>query len=244
MAAINNDYSNLFNSIGFGQTSSSNNSSSLESFYGDYASIKNGSYGKLLKAYYKKQENAAKAEEADENKTTYSKIKSNASALSDAADALTSSSLYSKGSFKTTKSDGTTEDSDYDYDKIGEKISAFVDSYNSAIKAGSALEGGAAAKRTLSLVSFTQKNSAMLKSIGISVNKEGTLSLDKDKLKSADINSVKSLFAGTGSYASTVSNKADIISSLAAKQLNTYSSYNSAGSYDTSATKSLFSDYT
>ena len=231
MSTINNDYSNLFSSIGF-NTSSTGNNSGMESFYGDYASIKNGSYGKLLKAYYKKQDDAVKTEKADENKGAYSRVKSSASSLSDAADALTSSSLYAKGEFKITKSDGSTEDSDYDLDNIYEKVSAFADSYNAAIKAGSAFDSGAVSTRTLSLVSFTQKNSNLLKNVGISIDKDGALSIDKEKFQNANINSIKSLFSGSGSYASTVSNKADIISSLASKELNTYSSYNASGKYN------------
>ncbi len=231
MSTINNDYSNLFSSIGF-NTSSSNSNSPLESFYGDYASIKNGSYGKLLKAYYKKQDDAVKTEKADENKSAYSKVKGNASSLSDAADALTSSSLYAKGDFKITKSDGSTEDSEYDLDNIYEKVSAFTESYNATIKSGSAFDSGAVSTRTLSLVSFTQKNSNLLKSAGISIKEDGTLSVDKEKFQNANISSIKSLFSGNGSYAGTVSNKADIISSLASKELNTYSSYNSSGKYN------------
>jgi len=244
MSTINNDYSNLFSSIGFGSTSSGNKSSSIDSFYGDYASIKNGSYGKLLKAYYKKQENAARAEEADENKGTYSKLKGYSSSLSDAADALTSSSLYQKGSFQVTKSDGSKEDSDYDYDTLYDKVSSFVDSYNSTLKAGSAFDSGSISTRTLSLASLTSKNSNVLSSVGISISLDGELSVNEDKFKTANINSIKTLFAGSGSYANSVANKADVISSLAAKQLNTYSSYDSKGSYDNSSVSNIYNNYT
>ena len=243
MSTINNDYSYLFSSFGTGSSSRSGGSSN-DNILGDYASIKNGSYGKLLKAYYKKQKTEAKTAEADENKGAYSSLKSYSSKLSDAADALTSSSLYNKGSYTVTKSDGTTEESEYNYDKLYEKVSAFADSYNSTVKAGSTFESGQAATRTLSLVSFTSKNSSLLSSVGISVDQDGKLSVNEDKFKSANIGSIKSLFSGSGSYASTVANKADVISSLASKQLNTYSSYDSKGSYDSSTTKTLFNDYT
>ncbi len=243
MSSINTDYSALFSSLSASSTSSSN-SGSLESLYGDYASIKNGSYGKLLKAYYAKQDKEAAAEEADENKTTYTRVKSSASSLASAADALTDSSLYAKGSYKVTKADGSTEDSDYDMDTIYEKVSSFVDSYNSAISAGSALDSGSVSTRTLSMVSFTTKNSNLLKSIGITQSSEGKLSVDEDKFKNADINTIKSLFSGSGSYADTVANKANVISSLAANKLSTYSSYNSSGSYDSSTVSSLYNSYT
>ncbi|MCR5650931.1 MAG: flagellar filament capping protein FliD [Lachnospiraceae bacterium] len=241
MSSINNDYSGLFSSLSTSQ--SSGYGSSLESLYGDYSSIKNGSYGKLLKAYYAKQEKTYKAEEADDNKGVYTRVKSNASALAKDADALTSSSLYAKGSFKVTKKDGSTEDSDYDMDNIYEKVSSFVKSYNSTVAAGSAIDSGAVSTRTLSLVQLTTKNKNLLGSIGISISSDGSLSIDEDKFKNADINSIKSLFSGTGSYADAVANKANVISSLASNKLSAYSQYDSKGSYDNTATSNLYNNY-
>ena len=240
MSRINSDYSGLFSSFG---VSSNNTGNSLESLYGDYSSIKNGSYGKLLKAYYAKQEKEYRTEEADDNKGVYSKVKANASTLSKDADALTSSSLYAKGSFKVTKKDGSTEDSDYDMDKIYEKVSSFVKSYNSTVNAGASIDSGAVANRTLSLVQLTSKNKNLLNSVGISISNDGNLSVDEEKFKSADINSIKSLFSGTGSYADAVSNKADVLASLAESKLSTSAQYNSSGSYDKGTSSSLFNNY-
>lgn len=242
MSGINNDYSNLFSSLS-ASSSTQGYGNSLESLYGDYSSIKNGSYGKLLKAYYAKQEKTYKADEADDNKGVYTRVKSNASALAKDADALTSSSLYAKGSFKVTKKDGSTEDSDYDLDNIYEKVSSFVKSYNSTVNSGASIDSGAVSTRTLSLVHLTSKNSNLLKSVGISISSDGNLSIDEDKFKSADINSIKSLFSGSGSYADTVANKANVISSLAANKLTSYAQYTSSGSIDKSATDNLYNNY-
>lgn len=242
MSGINSDYSSLFSSLS-ASSGTQGYGSSLESLYGDYSSIKNGSYGKLLKAYYAKQEKTYKADEADDNKGVYTRVKSGASTLAKDADALTSSSLYTKGSFKVTKKDGTTEDSDYDMDSIYEKASAFVKSYNSTINAGSAIDSGAVSTRTLSLVQLTSKNKNLLGSVGISLSSDGNLSIDEEKFKSADINSIKSLFSGTGSYADAVANKANVISSLAANKLSTYSQYTSSGSYDNKTAGSLINNY-
>lgn len=51
----NRDYSSLFQSL------SSNGGMGNMSFLSDYASIKNGSYGKLMKSYYGTRPDAAKA---------------------------------------------------------------------------------------------------------------------------------------------------------------------------------------
>ena len=45
---MRNDYSYLFSSLNTSKTGSAGNLS----FLSDYAAIKNGSYGKLMKAYY------------------------------------------------------------------------------------------------------------------------------------------------------------------------------------------------
>ncbi len=243
MASIGTDYSFLFSNL---SSSSSKSTSggffSTDNTLADYASIKNGSYAKLLKAYYGQSSVTADSEETRENNTKLSKVKNSAETLTKAADDLTSSSLYSKGSFETTLSDGSKIESEYDMDKIYEKASAFTDSYNSAIKAGAAFDSGNISTRTLSLISMTSKNSSLLNKVGISIGKDGDLSIDQDKFKKADIGTIKSLFSGTGSYADSVANKSSIISSLASNKISGNSSYNSSGSYSSSsdAASSLF----
>ena len=236
------DFSSLFGT-------QSSQSTSLSSMLGDYASIKNGSYGKLLKAYYKKQEtDYASSDEAKAENAKYTRVKSYAADLKSAASALTDSGLYAKGDYSVTYSDGTKGQSEYNMDKIYEKAKSFVDSYNSAIRSGSSTEDGSkVSDRTLSLVEFTAKNANLLSQIGITASskegEEGTLSIDEDKFKKASGATMKSLFAGTGSYASVVENKAGIIASMAESQMSKISSYNSKGSYssgDASPISNLF----
>ena len=110
----------------------------------------------------------------------------------------------------------------------------------------SAEDGSSVASRTLSLISFTQKHSALLSEIGITASskegEEGQLSIDEDTFKKASGSTMKSLFNGSGSYASVVENKASIIASMAESQMSKVSSYNSNGSYSsgTSPLSSLF----
>lgn len=235
------DFSSLFGT-------QNTQSTSLSSMLGDYASIKNGSYGKLLKAYYRKQEtDYASSDEAKAENAKYTRVKSYASDLKTAASELNDSSLYAKGDYSVTYSDGTKGQSEYNMDKIYEKAKSFVDSYNSAIRSGSSTEDGSkVSDRTLSLVEFTAKNSNLLSQIGITASskegEEGTLSIDEDKFKKASGSTMKSLFAGTGSYASVVENKAGIIASMAESQISKVSSYNASGSYNSgsSSLSSLF----
>lgn len=228
----------------FGTGSSSTQSTSLSSMLGDYASIKNGSYGKLLKAYYKKQEtDYASSDEAKAEASKYSRVKTYAADLKSAASALGDSTLYVKGDYDVTYADGSKGKSEYDMDKIYEKAKDFVDNYNKAVKAGaSGDDSSKVSSRTLSLIEFTQKNSNLLSQVGITVSskegEEGTLSIDEDTFKKASGSTMKSLFSGSGSYASVVENKAGIIASMAESQVSKISSYDAKGSL-TSGSNSL-----
>ena len=66
---MKSDYSSLFSSLG-----SSAGSAASSNWLGDYAMIKNGSYGRLMKAYYA---------EAKASSTTTSNGKSNSSNFND-----------------------------------------------------------------------------------------------------------------------------------------------------------------
>jgi flagellar capping protein FliD len=212
---------------------------------GDYASIKNGSYGKLLKAYYKKQESDATSEEAKEDTVKRTKLKSGASDLKSAAAALNDNSLFKEGEYEVTYSDGTKGTSKYDVNKIYDKAKTFVDAYNSAVKSGASFEDGSSvSKRTLSLIAYTSQNSALLSELGITTStkdgEEGQLTIDEDKFKKASTGTMKSLLTGSGSYTSVVENKASLIASLAESQASKYSGYNAKGNYDAGSSLSSF----
>ena len=219
----------------FGGTNNTQ-SPSLYNMLGDYHSIKSGSYGKLLKAYYKKQ-NQVDDEEVKTENTKLSRLKTYASDLKDAAASVNDASLFRKGEFETTLSDGTKKSTEYDMDAIYDKVKNFVDKYNSMIgNATSYEDGSAVSKKALSLIEYTSKNSNLLSQIGITADtsegKEGQLKIDEDTFKKASAGTVKTLFQGQGSYASVVENKASLIASVAESQISKYSSYNARGSYD------------
>lgn len=93
----NQDYSSLFSGMQGGTTT---NSFSLS----DYATIKNGSYKKLLKAYYNKQDTdktSSDSKKVSEDKKS-KMIKDSADTLKKAADALNDKSLWEKKKIKKT----------------------------------------------------------------------------------------------------------------------------------------------
>lgn len=206
----------------------------------DYASIKNGSYGKLVKSYYKK---SASSKEKTDSKDSVSdkeekKVDTVATGLSSAASALADSkSLWEKK--KVTDDEGNTT-TDYDWDNISSKVKKFVDSYNTTLSKASYSESSVVQSSALSMVKATAAHSNALSSVGVSVNGDGLLSLDADKLKKSSISDLKSLFSGNGSYAYSVGSTASNIANAAAKSS---AGYNAAGSYSPYGGGSMMDTY-
>lgn len=213
MSTINgldsNGIGSLFSSMGTGSTSSSSNG-----LYGinlsDYASIKNGSYGKLMKSYYALDEEEATKDKKSKNDTddtdaTIRNIKSASDDLKDSAAALYSS----KGLF------AKDANGEYVMDAIYEKVNAFIEDYNSMIGSVGSAETESIANAGASVVNNTSNNIDMLSKLGISVSgADFTLSIDKEKFMKSNIADVKSMFSGVGSFAYQVGAKASRIYSM------------------------------
>ena len=215
---VNTDYSLLF---GGTPTVSSGGIFSLS----DYASIKNGSYGKLLKAYYA-QEDAQKVYSNQDSVQKSTMIKSGADALKKSADALMDDSLWEKK--KLTKKDETTgeesEIEDYDWDKITKVVKAFISDYNDMIEQAGEANSKGVLRNAVWMTGTTEANENVLSKIGITVGKGNKMELDEEKLKKADIGTLKTLFTGHNSFARKVSMKANSISNAAAWSNGTYKS--------------------
>ena len=151
MSEINSfsDYTNKYNSnvdysALFGGTS---NSSSLggTNILSDYASIKNGSYGKLLKAYYAKQD-AEKTAGTGDTSQKLTLMKTSADSLKKSADALNASSLWEKKKIK--KKDEETGEETLKKSDISSLQSVFTgyNSYASKISQKATSIGNAASR--------------------------------------------------------------------------------------------------
>ena len=66
---------NFYNSFFSTNRTSNTSSNSLGSLLGDYASIKNGSYRKLLKNYYAKQSKADSTDSSKDSASSKKKVK-------------------------------------------------------------------------------------------------------------------------------------------------------------------------
>lgn len=233
------DYSYLFNSLG----NSGNSSNSLYGFnLSDYASIKNGSYGKLLKAYYAKESAETKStSNTNKNSNESSEVKqltavqSNAATLQDSASKLItkgSSSLFTEKDITTKNSDGTsTTKKGYDVDAIYNAVTDFTGKYNSFIKAADATSSTSVERQNKNLISLVSSNKTSLSNIGITINSDNSLSVDEKKFKAADMTTIKSMFNGNTSFAYSVATKASLIGTNAASEANSAKNYTSTGNY-------------
>ncbi len=196
-----------------------------------YSSIKSGSYYKLVKSYYAQglDEKASSlispsiSTSADSAKTL-GNIQAAAGELTDSAKAL-----YKNAGAVFKKDSGGA----YNTDDILKKVSQFVDDYNELVSSASKSETSKITNTLDSLESLTNSNTKTLEKIGISVStSSGKLSMDEDTFKNADMNVVKSLFGGTGSYGYGVAVKASMIESNARLEASKSNTYSSKGGYN------------
>lgn len=247
------DYSYLFQSLSGGSSVGSMN------FLSDYASIKNGSYGRLMKAYYgtgashraskevssvveKKTTSAAK-----DSVETLSSIESAAEGLKKSADTLTakgSKSLFNKVDIETKDENGVTSTrKDYDTNAIYKAVSNFVDDYNTVVKKAGAAESTSIQNRVKSMTFATSANEKLLSQVGISINEDKTLSVDEKAFKAADMTTVKTLFSGNASYADRISAQATMLDNQANREATKADTYNFNGNYNNAYTAGGIFDY-
>ena len=208
--------------------------------YSDYATIQNGSYTKLMKAYYTKEASgdsssssvsAATSTSKDSSKTL-ANIESAAEDLKKASETLRRTngdkSLFTKK--QTTDKDGKVS-YEYDTDKIYKAASDFVDSYNKMLKEGGDSNTNSILRSTKSMVNLTRANSNMLSKVGITIGTDNKLSIDETAFKKADMNTVKSLFHTTGGFGYQTSVQAGMIESYAKSEAEKANTYNKSGMY-------------
>ncbi len=240
----NMDYSTLF---GGGAPYIDNSMDGIN--VSDYAMIKNGSYGKLMKAYYAKQD-ADKLSQFGDSSKTLTLMRSSADSLKKSAVALGGASLYEKKKFRK-KDEETGEEievEDYDWDAITKAVKTFVDDYNSVVEQAGNSETKNVLRNAAWMTSITEKTGNLLSKAGITIGKGNKLEFDEEALKKKtmlgesgieldNISTLKSLFTGYGSFASRIAQKASAISSAAARTKGVDKIYNKNGAYSDTLSK-------
>ena len=226
------DYSMLFSSL---PTRSNNVTNSIfggtsgTSFsLSDYALIKTGSYGKLMKAYYSQGDDSSNKNSAvsklvsgssTDQATTITALKSSSEKLSKAAQELTATgkdSLFVEKDITTKDENGVESTTKgYDKDTIYKKVSEFVDSYNSVLSAAGKSDNSKVLSTGANMTTMTAANEDMLAKVGITIGDDNKLSIDEKAFKEADMSSVKTMFNGVTSFAYDVQTKASFINMYA-----------------------------
>ena len=208
LTGLNSGLADTYSSL-LGSMSGSDDAGGVSSLLGDYAAIKNGSYGKMMKSYYAKLEKQEAEESGETSKSKAGKIK-------DSASASAAASLYKSAS--ALGSLNYDDRSEENIGKISDAVSAFIKDYNSLMKSADKSENTTVKKQAESLYNSYYSNYKLFSKIGITMNSDKTLSLDEDTLKSklADTEhgngaTVKTLFGGIGSFADKAVNKASQI---------------------------------
>ncbi len=210
-------YSSLFSGMMGG---SSTGSASMSNLLSDYTSIKNGSYGKLMRSYYGSLKNSSTASTGTKSRSgnmleRILEEKRNPKVSKDVQEAnanLTAGLSTMKNSVSALQSDATytdTKNGQSAADKVVSAIKAYVSDYNDVVNAakGSTLTGKTA--YVANMMSSTSKNADKLSEIGITINSRGTLEINEAKLKKADISKVQELFSAKDimSYGSMISSR-------------------------------------
>ena len=221
------------------------------SFLSDYNSIKSGSYGKLVKAYYKKLESDDVSKEDKKDKTSNKDklstslaedsskslvaVKDSTSALSELAGKFVkedADKLLVQKETKVENEDGTMDvKKEYDMDAIYKSISGFVDKYNDVIKNSSASESSGIKKAAGNMTNITDLYANSLKKLGITINGDKTLSIDEKTFKASEVSDIEDTFVGSSSFSKSVSSQASFINDAATREATKANTYTSSGSY-------------
>lgn len=219
---VRNDYSYLFSGLNTSSTGSAGNLN----FLSDYAAIKNGSYGKLMKAYYAetgsndavkklaKSSNSVSKDDAE----TLTKVKSATDDLKESAD-----KLLAKGSKSVWAED--------DMEKVYSAVNDLVKDYNSVLDTMDKTNSTSILSRAKSMINNTAVNEKLLGKVGITINEDNSLTIDKKAFLEADATTIKNLFSGNGSFAYRLSASASMMNYAAEKEADKAVTYTGTGAY-------------
>ena len=190
-----NSISTLFSSLG-NRSNGSTIFSGLD--YSTLSSIHNGSYKKLLNAYYNKTGNkdavsSITAGKTDVKKTDTNAVstRNNASNVSEDIDTLNKSDLWKQ---KEIKAEDGSKTKEYDKDAIYKAVSSYVKDYNLLVDSAGNSESSSVLRTASSMVNYTKANKSVLASMGISIGADNKLSIDEKTFKGSSMAAVKSAF--------------------------------------------------
>lgn len=195
---------------------------SIFSNLSQYTGARSSAYSKALRSYYAgtgSQNTLRRTMQKNHlNTSVYNAEKTLTEVKQEASEVVVSAGkLMSGGKNGLFKSEDT-----YDPDAACKAVGDFVNNYNDTIEALSKTDNSVvkSAGNSMNRMTGLLKNS--LQKAGVTVTDDGKLSLNEEEFKKADMNTVKSLFGGTSSYAKLVSSSAQRVQSAVSAQQRVY----------------------
>ncbi len=170
----------------------------------------------------------------NKGKSTFAVQKSNYEKVEKASNKLSASAsdLTAKGEDSVFAKADTEEGKEALYDKIAD----FVSGYNDTLKTLRAVAGTLDTLYCNSLKEEAEQNSDALKEIGITISKDGRMSLDRNKLKQIPSADIEKALGTSGGFLSRVAFLAGRISDNAEANADSISNhYNAAGNLSQTA---------
>ena len=215
----------------------------LAGMLSDYNSIKNGSYGKLMKKYYGTSVSGSSTSDGTQSKGSSGVLekileeKKNPKVSEEAEknnSMLTSSVGLLKNAVSTLQKSDTFEDqkessgstSSTGKEKTESALKNFVSSYNDALTASKRSTMTNVSSNIAGIMKAIDGNSEKLKEIGITQNNDGTLNFNEKLLSDDELDKVKELFSGDDALS---------FGSAVASRLNRVSVYDNSASSKTAA---------
>ncbi len=199
----------------------SNNSTNLYSLFSERASIKNGTYKRMLTSYFDTVGSSSDGTSSTRrnrgsdiiDRLLKEKMHPTVSKETKEANSNLTSGLNSlQSSVSALQKDSTYEDTENGStaaDKVLSAVKSYVTSYNDVVTASKSSTLSNKTAYVANMMSATSKYSKDLAEIGVSLKQDGTLQLDETKLKSTDISKVQKLFSSDNiqSYGSTIASR-------------------------------------
>lgn len=202
---------------------SNNSSTNLYSLFSERASIKNGTYKRLLKSYFSSINGSSDTTTSTGRRRISNNIidklleeKKNPTVSKETQEAnsnLTSSLGSLNTSVATLQKDSTFEDTENGKtaaEKVADAVKSYVTNYNDVVTASKSSTLTNKTAYVANMMSYTSKNADQLAEIGVTLKQDGTLQLDETKLKNTDISKVQKLFSKDNiqSYGSLIASRA------------------------------------
>lgn len=171
--------------------------SGLSGMLSDYNTIRNGSYKKLLKSYYESADQLSGNSSSTKTSNVIDQILEEKRNPQVSAEQTKVNALLDSGVSNMKNALGTlaSESSYENAADVKTALTNYVTAYNTAIENSKKTTNSAISSNLANVMKATDAHADELSAIGISVNKDGSLTLDKKKLETVDLTRVQNLFS-------------------------------------------------